>query len=328
MAGFRTGELIQINRRPFPWNDAPRVVAKQHVHVARAPERGVATQSAALQGKPALAAPRHFSALLIWAMLGSIMTINASPVSFAEGGGSGPCLGCLVRAHGVCDCLDATDLKIAADLSRRVVYPAGAALALEGLGAPQVHNVRSGVARLARSMPDGRRQIIGFALPGDFIGLSAANPPGCAIEAVTDMTACVFSKHAFEAMAMQRPHLLLRLHHLAGTELHAVQDQLLLLGRRTASEKLASFLLHMHRRWRRIAATDAESQFVPLPMGRRDIADYLGLTVETVSRTFTRFARSSLVGLVPNGAHLLAADDLQRLASGGSPRASGHGADT
>jgi len=252
-------------------------------------------------------------------MLRAVMTINVMPFKSSECGAPGPCLGCQVRAHGVCDCLDAADLEIAAELSRRVVYPAGASLALEGLGAPQVHNVRSGVVRLARSMADGRRQIVGFALPGDFIGLSGANPPGCAIEAVTDMTACVFSRHAFEAMAAQRPHLLLRLHHLAGAELDAAQDQMLLLGRRTAREKLASFLLHMLRRWRKITAAERAANFVSLPMGRRDIADYLGLTIETVSRTLTEFARSGLIELSQNGARILAPDTLRRLAAGGSP---------
>jgi CRP/FNR family transcriptional regulator len=101
------------------------------------------------------------------------------------------------------------------------------------------------------------------------------------------------------------------LHEFAGHELSLAQDQMLLLGRRSAEEKIAAFLLNLQGRYGRIGVT---SVTVPLPMSRQDIADYLGLTIETVSRTMTKLAREKLLVIVPDGVRLLDRPRLVRMA--------------
>ncbi|MFC0283601.1 helix-turn-helix domain-containing protein [Camelimonas abortus] len=231
-----------------------------------------------------------------------------------------------MRRRGVCDCLGDDELAQAADLSRRLVYRAGQTLTPEGLapagaggdGAPGgcVFNVRSGMARLARTLPDGRRQIVGFALPGDFIGFDPAARPVCAVEAVTDMAVCAFSRRAFLALAGRLPHMGRRLHELAVEELACAREQMVLLGRRTAEERLACFLLLLDRRWAEIAGGRVRQQpETPLPMSRRDIADYLGLTIETVSRTFRRLAQQQALVITPAGVRIRDPERLRELAA-------------
>jgi len=107
-------------------------------------------------------------------------------------------------------------------------------------------------------------------------------------------------------------HLLRRLHEFAGHELSLAQDQMLLLGRKPAKEKVAAFLLNLQARYARIAT---RSVTVPLPMSRQDIADYLGLTFETVSRVLTKLAREKVILIVPDGVRLLDAGRLDQLAA-------------
>jgi CRP/FNR family transcriptional regulator len=153
---------------------------------------------------------------------------------------------------------------------------------------------------------------VGFALPGDFLGLALQDRYGVAAEAVNQVRVCRFARSAFSSFVDGKPHLLRRLHEFAGHELSLAQDQMLLLGRRSADEKLAAFLLNLQSRYGRIGSA---SVLVPLPMSRQDIADYLGLTIETVSRTFTKFARDKLLVIVPDGVRLLAKERLDQLAA-------------
>ena len=131
-------------------------------------------------------------------------------------------------------------------------------------------------------------------------------------EAVSPVKACRFARPAFLNYLDGKPHLLRRLHEFAGHELSLAQDQMLLLGRRTADEKIAAFLLGLQRRY---ARTGTLTVHVPLPMSRQDIADYLGLTIETVSRTLTKFARDKIIVVVPDGVRLLGLARLDRLAA-------------
>ena len=135
---------------------------------------------------------------------------------------------------------------------------------------------------------------------------------GVAAEAVTEVRVCRFARSAFLGYVDGRPHLLRRLHEFAGHELSLAQDQMLLLGRRTAEEKVAAFLLNLQARYARIGKTSVN---VPLPMSRQDIADYLGLTIETVSRTLTRLAREKALLVVPGGVRVLNAGRLEQLAA-------------
>lgn len=222
------------------------------------------------------------------------------------------CDECRVRPFSVCGVLRPGERVELNRISQIRNYAHKAMLFDQGAPADGVFNLVDGVVRLYKSLPDGRRQIVGFALPGDFLGLALLDRHGVAAEAVTDVQACRFARAAFINYVEGRPHLLRRMHAFAGRELAMAQDQMLLLGRRTANEKVAAFLLHLQSRYGRIAAMSVN---LPLPMGRQDIADYLGLTIETVSRTLTKFAREKIVVVVPGGVRLLNTDWLEKLAA-------------
>jgi CRP/FNR family transcriptional regulator len=220
------------------------------------------------------------------------------------------CDDCKVRLFSVCGALEASELDELDRISQSKTFLPNAMLFEQGAIAGSVFNVTDGIVRLYKSLPDGRRQIVGFALPGDFLGLALMDRYGVAAEAVTNVRACRFARTAFLSFVDDKPHLLRRLHEFAGHELSLAQDQMLLLGRRSAEEKVAAFLLNLQKRYGRIGAM---SVTVPLPMTRQDIADYLGLTIETVSRTFAKFAREKIIINVPDGVRLTGIERLDQL---------------
>jgi CRP/FNR family transcriptional regulator len=222
------------------------------------------------------------------------------------------CEDCKVRSFSVCGALDRSELEELDRLSQARIFAPKATLFEQQALAGSVYNVTDGVVRLYKSLPDGRRQIVGFALAGDFLGLALMDRYGVAAEAVTEVKVCRFSRSAFVAYVDARPHLLRRLHEFAGHELSLAQDQMLLLGRKTAEEKVVAFLLDLQGRYGRIGTRSVN---VPLPMSRQDIADYLGLTIETVSRTLTKLARKKVLVIVPDGVRILNTATLEQLAA-------------
>src|ERR1700754_703223 len=227
-----------------------------------------------------------------------------------HGRSTNSCEDCSVRLFSVCGALESSELEELDKISQHRAFAAKTVLFAQDALAGAVFNVTEGIVRLHKSLPDGRRQIVGFALPGDFLGLALMDRYSVAAEAVTEVRACRFVRSAFLAYVDQRPHLLRRLHEFAGHELSLAQDQMLLLGRRTAEEKVAAFLLNLQARYSRIGALSVN---VPLPMSRQDIADYLGLTFETVSRTLTKLAREKALVVVPDGVRLLSTEKLEQL---------------
>jgi CRP/FNR family transcriptional regulator len=174
------------------------------------------------------------------------------------------------------------------------------------------YNLRDGVMRLYKLLPDGRRQIVGFAIPGDFLGMATLARHGFSADALGPVAVCRFSKASFARFIENKPNLLRRINELVVRELSKAQDHMLLLGRRSAEEKVASFLLG----WRdRLARLGDETNIVPLPMGRQDIADFLGLTIETVSRTFTKLERDGLIEIMPGGVGLADLERVEALAA-------------
>jgi len=188
----------------------------------------------------------------------------------------------------------------------------GRILFSEGDEAEGVFEVVSGTLRLYKVLIDGRRQIIGFVSGGQLLGLAPQRQYLCTAEAVTPLTVRRYQRPAFERRIDEEPGLARRLLAAVSNELRMAQDQMLLLGRKSATEKVASFLISL-------AATesgDYESH-VDLPMGRGDIADYLGLTVETVSRTFTKLKNDGLIKLPsPASVEILDVQHLEDLAAG------------
>jgi CRP/FNR family transcriptional regulator, anaerobic regulatory protein len=223
----------------------------------------------------------------------------------AEGGPGGragadfsPCGACPVRALTVCDALDPEELRRLNEILYSLRVEAGDTLFAEGDPADMLYNVTSGTIKLYKLLPDGRRQITGFMLPGDFIGLAVHDCYAYSAESVTQANLCRFPRRRLEALLEEFPKMQRRLFSMASSELATAQDQMLLLGRKTAKEKIASFLLTLSKRAKRRGYKENP---IHLPMSRADIADYLGLTTETVSRTFTQLKTSRAVTLLEGG---------------------------
>ena len=224
-----------------------------------------------------------------------------------NGNASIECSHCKVRALSLCSALEADEMEALDKLARHVAYEKHQTLFDQGEVADFVYNITAGSVRLFKLLPDGRRQIVGFALPGDFLGLSLSEQNTFSAEALSAAAVCQFPRAAFSELLDVKPHLLRRLHDMASHELSLAQDQMVILGRRTAEEKVAAFLLGLRKRWARI---DGSTVRAPLPMSRQDIGDFLGLTVETVSRMMTKLARDKMIVITPDGVRLL---DLARL---------------
>src|SRR5271163_1230512 len=172
--------------------------------------------------------------------------------------------------------------------------PPGAALFWEGDKAGQIFDVLEGVLRVYRIMSDGRRAIVGFIHPGDILGVSFQDRYLFTAEAVTEVKVRRFARGRFFAMINESPALRAQLFATLCDEMSAAQDQMLLLGCKTAEERVVSFLLAIHRK-------SVPGDEIELPMSRQDMADYLGLTIETVSRMMTSLTRRGLI--VAGGRH-------------------------
>ena len=222
------------------------------------------------------------------------------------------CADCKVRLLSVCVALDSDELCVLETLAQSVSFEPKKTLFMQEQPADSVYNVTDGVVRLYKLLPDGRRQIVGFALPGDFLGLAMDDCYGFSADAIGTVKACRFSHKAFSNLVDEKPHLLRRLHEFATHELRLAQDQIVILGRRTAEEKIASFLIGLRDRWARIRR--GPSVTVPLSMSRQDIADFLGLAIETVSRTLSRLVHDKVIVIVPDGVRLLDIARIEALA--------------
>jgi CRP/FNR family nitrogen fixation transcriptional regulator len=165
----------------------------------------------------------------------------------------------------------------------------------EGDEAEYFYEVVSGAIRSYKLLSDGRRQIDAFHLRGDIFGLEAGSEHRFSAEAVGDVQVVAYRRSRLSAIIEADAVFRERIMTATLRNLQRAQDHMLLLGRKTAQEKLATFLLDMAER------LSDDNEHFELPMQRSDIADHLGLTIETVSRTLTQFTRSGLIRLLPAG---------------------------
>ncbi len=178
----------------------------------------------------------------------------------------------------------------------------------EGDEAEHCYRVRSGTVRLCKVTEDGRRQIAAFLTEGDLFGWTDQDFYHYSAEAVTDVTLETFSRARVDEAAKSNPSLGRRILALLSDQLASAHDHLLLLGRMTAAERIASFLLDLERRQR-------NGRSIALAMCRKDVADYLGLTVETVSRTMSALKRKGIISFAePETVELKQSIALERLA--------------
>jgi CRP/FNR family transcriptional regulator, nitrogen fixation regulation protein len=186
-----------------------------------------------------------------------------------------------------------------------MTYPRGAEIYGEGETFGHIYQVVSGVVRIAKLLPDGRRQISCFYLPGDIFGFEAGETRHFSAEAVVQTKVVAFRWQSLIATGARSIGFFHELLNVAMKDLRHTQAQLLVVGRKSALERVAAFLLEMSER-------SASPDFVELPMPRHDIADYLGLTLETVSRMFAELKDLGAIAL--EGARRVRLLDRDRLA--------------
>jgi CRP-like cAMP-binding protein len=185
---------------------------------------------------------------------------------------------------------------------------------LEGEPAEFAYRVVDGAVRLLRTTPDGRRQLVGFACPGDWLAVGAGESYSHTAEALVDSRLAPLSRAEYERRMREDRGFLGEMLATAARKLRQAEEQMILLGQRSALEKVASFLASFADRL-------GDEDEIRLPMDRTDIADYLGLTIETVSRKFTQLKLAGIIALsTPSRVRICDADALDRIASGDTSR--------
>lgn len=220
-----------------------------------------------------------------------------------------PCEQCAVRAQSFCSVLEGQEFARLSAIVTGRAFARHQTIVQEGDRADWLFNIVAGAVKLYRTMPDGRVQIVGFLSEGDFVGIPVSDIYALSAEALTPVELCVFPRRSFDRLLAECPALEHRLFDLARTEVAAARDHMLLLGRKSARERLATFLLNELRQ--------PEAIDIFLPMSRIEIADYLGLTMETVSRTLSALTRQGLIALTGSDrVRLMQIDRLRALAAG------------
>lgn len=222
-------------------------------------------------------------------------------INLAERPSASACDDCGARHFGLCDALSDEELVFLSRAAQRMTLPVGKQIMEEGEPAQYFYNVNSGTVRLFKALPDGRRQITGFAGPGHFIGLASTDLNIVSAETMEPVQLCRFSRTGLRAMFAEYPVLERKLLDVAMHELVLSQQQMLLLGRKTALERIASFLISWAQRQEicgegKLPRPNAK---LTLALSRTDLADYLGLTIETVSRSLSHLKKNGLIE-IPN----------------------------
>jgi CRP/FNR family transcriptional regulator len=211
------------------------------------------------------------------------------------------CTECLIRSRAICALCDETEL---AELERIKIYRSyapGETIAWTGERMALVGSVLEGVATISSTLADGRRQMVGLLLPSDFIGRPDRSRSSYDVVAATPVTFCMFQRPEFERLLRRSPRLEQRLLEMTLDELDAAREWMLLLGRKTAREKIASLLVILARRDAAMRdEVPGDGITFPLYISREAMADYLGLTIETVSRQISALRRDGLVELQDN----------------------------
>jgi CRP/FNR family transcriptional regulator len=222
------------------------------------------------------------------------------------------CADCAARGSSICAALDKAELRELEHLGRHIHFASRETVFAQEEMTMSFYNLLEGVMRLYKLLPDGRRQIVGFALPGDFLGMAPSARHSFSADAIGPVSVCRFSRTNFARFVEDRPHLLRRINELVVRELSQAQDHMVLLGRRLAEEKVATFLIG----WReRLAQLQGATTTLPLPMSRQDMADFLGLTIETVSRAFTKLERDGVIEIMSGSVRLLDPEREEALAA-------------
>jgi len=210
------------------------------------------------------------------------------------------CQSCAIRHRALCAELRTDELENLNAIARFKTISAGQTIASPLDFKVTYANIMSGVVKLSKVLPDGRAQIVGLQFASDFLGRPFKQTCTYFAQTATDVELCTFNKTGFENLLLKFPGLEHRLLEHTLDELDAAQEWMLLLGRKTAREKLASFLCMVGNRGVDLgchAPAIANFAKFDLPLTRADIADFLGLTTETVSRQMSKFKSEGLIRL-------------------------------
>jgi CRP/FNR family transcriptional regulator len=224
------------------------------------------------------------------------------------------CRRCEARCQSLCGSVSDGQLALFAGIVESVHARAHQRVISEGDPAQHTYNIVSGTAKLLKELPDGRQQIVGFLLTGDFFGLPADDAYPYSVEAIAETQLCRFRLDRFKAVLSRIPALESALRGRLVGDLAAAQEQMLALGQKSALERVAGFLLQLSARagWLGLPRDPMH-----LPMTRSDIADYLGLTLETVSRCIGRLKERGLIAVHGRqGITVESIDSLAELAEG------------
>lgn len=208
------------------------------------------------------------------------------------------CSTCPIRHRAVCSYSSPAELVELDQIKFYRDFEPGQEIVGEGERVTSLGSVVSGVVALQKTLEDGRRQMVGLLFASDFIGRPLRPLAPYDAVAVTPVRMCLFHRNQFEEVLTRNTSLERRLLEMTLDELDAARDWMLLLGRKTAQEKLASFLMILARRSALLGKGEAhDGLVVAIPLTREQIAEFLGLTIETVSRQFTALRKQRLIEL-------------------------------
>lgn len=202
------------------------------------------------------------------------------------------CGSCPIRHRAICARCDEDELAVLEGMKSYMTYEAGQPIVWRQDELSHFSSIVSGIASLSRTLEDGRTQMVGLLLPSDFIGRPGREIVDFDVTAVTDLTLCRFERKPFERLVTEIPHISQRVMEMALDELNAAREWMVLLGRKTAREKIATFIEMVVRR-------DTVPLHGPqdhkLPLTREEIANFLGLTLETVSRQLSAMKKDGIL---------------------------------
>ncbi|WP_112501691.1 transcriptional regulator FnrN [Agrobacterium sp. lyk4-40-TYG-31] len=214
------------------------------------------------------------------------------------------CRACEARHGGLCGVLQPDQLVELSRHSSRKKIELGHELLGQGEVVPYYANILKGVVKLSKMMSDGRQQIVGLQFAPDFLGRPFVAESNMTAEAATDVEICLFPRRVVDRMAGDVPGMERRLHSQSLKELDEARDWMLTLGRKSAQEKVASFLYLIATH---IDPESDDHSCFDLPLSRADIADFLGLTIETVSRQMTKLRKDGVIR-IENNRHITVPD--------------------
>ncbi len=223
------------------------------------------------------------------------------------------CGNCPIRHRAICAYCEEPELERLDDIKSYKTYQAGETIVWAGEEMPLIGSVVYGVATLSRSLADGRRQMVGLLLPSDFIGRPGRKVAPYDVVATNEVMICQFRANKFNELIDDTPALERRLLDMTMDELDSAREWMLLLGRKTAREKIASVLVIFARRDAHLQDSKLGNGLrFEVPLTREAMADYLGLTIETVSRQFSALKKSGVI-VMEDARHITVPDYVRLL---------------